>query len=235
MSESQLLLATAASIAFLHTVLGPDHYLVFTMMGRARGWTLRRTLAVTFGCGVGHILSSVLLGVVGLVFGAELGALVRLEGERGDLAGWALLAVGLVYLAWGLRRAGQRRRHSHLHHHEGVAHAHEHDHHREHAHVHDARAGGSLAPWAIFVVFVLGPCEALIPLFMYPAARQSPSLVLWVALVFGLVTLLTMMASVAALFLGLRRFALPSLARWDHALAGGTIALCGGAITFLGL
>ena len=56
MNEAQLLLLTAAAIAFLHTVLGADHYVVFTAMGKAHGWRLARTLRVTLYCGVGHVL-----------------------------------------------------------------------------------------------------------------------------------------------------------------------------------
>jgi len=235
MNEAQVLLFTAASIAMLHTILGPDHYLVFTAMGKARGWTLSRTLRVTFYCGTGHVLSSVLIGAVGLLLGSQLASLVKIEGLRGNLAGWALLAFGLVYFAWGLRRAGQSRRHSHVHVHEDVVHDHEHDHREDHTHVHDRESGSSITPWAMFIVFVLGPCEALIPLFMYPAAQQSVALVVAVALVFGVVTLMTMMGAVFVTSVGLEKLKLPSLGRWEHAIAGASVAACGGAISFIGL
>ncbi|MBT8092319.1 MAG: sulfite exporter TauE/SafE family protein [Gammaproteobacteria bacterium] len=234
MYDAQVLLFTAASIGFLHTILGPDHYVVFSVMGKARGWTLAKTLRVTMICGAGHVLSSLLLGAVGLLLGARLASLQAFEGLRGGLAGWALLAFGLMYFAWGLREAGRGRRHSHIHVHEDVVHDHEHDHRSEHSHVHDNKRD-AITPWAIFIIFVLGPCEALIPLLMYPAAQQSAALVLWVALVFGLVTVATMMAAVAITTLGLDKLKLPSSGRWAHAAAGASIAACGIAITFLGL
>ena len=87
----------------------------------------------------------------------------------------------------------------------------------------------------MFIVFVLGPCEALIPLFMYPAAQQSGALVVTVALVFGVVTLLTMLACVAATTIGLEKLKLPSTGRYAHAVAGASVALCGGAISFIGM
>ncbi len=235
MTEAQILVLTAAAIAFLHTVMGPDHYLVFTAMGKARNWSLTRTLRITTICGVGHVLSSVVIGAVGIVLGAQLTSLVAIEGARGNLAGYALLAFGLVYFAWGLRKAGRAHRHSHIHVHEDVVHDHEHDHHTDHAHVHAEGAKNSITPWAMFIVFVLGPCEALIPLFMYPAAQQSGALVVTVALVFGVVTLLTMLACVAATTIGLEKLKLPSTGRYAHAVAGASVALCGGAISFIGL
>ena len=55
--------ATAATIGFVHTVTGPDHYLPFVVIGRARNWRLKRTLGVTVLCGIGHVLGSVALGL----------------------------------------------------------------------------------------------------------------------------------------------------------------------------
>ncbi len=234
-----ILLATAASIAFVHTILGPDHYLVFVAMGKARGWSLARTLRITALCGVGHVLSSVAIGAVGILIGAELTRLVAIESGRGSLAGWALLAFGLVYFAWGIKRIGRGHTHTHVHSHGDVVHSHAHDHSREHAHPHldgeGSRKGASVTPWAMFVIFVLGPCEALIPLFMYPAAQQSSSLVFAVALVFGVVTILTMLGAVALSMIGLSRFRFQGLERYSHAIAGASIVACGGAINFAGL
>lgn len=235
MNEAQVLLLTAASIAFLHTILGPDHYLVFTAMGKARAWSLGRTLRITLVCGLGHILGSVIIGLVGIAAGVQLASLTAIEGMRGNLAGWALLAFGLVYFAWGLKQAGRSYRHSHVHVHEDVVHDHEHDHQSEHAHVHAAGARNAITPWAMFIIFVLGPCEALIPLFMYPAAQQSAGLVIAVALVFGTVTLLTMLACVVATTIGVERLRLPTSGRYAHAAAGALVACCGAAISFIGI
>jgi len=233
MNEAQILILTAASIAFLHTILGPDHYLVFTVMGKARRWRLSKTLRVTLFCGVGHVLSSVVIGGVGILVGAQLASLVEIEGVRGSLAGWALLAFGLMYFAWGLKKAGRAHRHSHIHIHEDVVHDHEHDHRSDHSHVHE-KPGSAITPWAMFIIFVLGPCEALIPLFMYPAATQSAGLVMSVAIVFGIVTLATMLAAVALTTIGIEKLNLPSLGRWEHAVAGASVAACGAAISFIG-
>ena len=233
--ESQILLLTAASIAFVHTILGPDHYLVFTAMGKARGWSLKRTLHITTLCGLGHILSSVAIGTVGLLLGTQLSKLVDIESARGDLAGWALLGFGLVYFSWGLRKAGRAHTHSHVHAHGDQVHDHVHDHRSEHMHAHESGVGSAITPWAMFIVFVLGPCEALIPLFMYPAAQQSAALVVSVALVFGVVTLMTMLGAVALTTIGIEKLKLPSMGRYAHAVAGASIVICGGAIGLLGL
>ena len=60
-NELRLLVLTAASLGFVHTVLGPDHYLPFTVLAKARKWSISKTAVITCLCGAGHVLSSVVL------------------------------------------------------------------------------------------------------------------------------------------------------------------------------
>lgn len=60
---------TAATIGFVHTVFGPDHYLPFVVMSRARKWSLMKTALLTLFCGLGHIMSSIVLGALGILLG----------------------------------------------------------------------------------------------------------------------------------------------------------------------
>lgn len=234
--EIMVLAMSAAGVAFVHTLLGPDHYLPFAAMARARRWSLPKTVRITLACGAGHLAGSLLLGLVGIYAGIQLSALEWVEGARGNLAAWLLIGFGLAYTAWGLRRAARNRPHSHWHTHGGVTHAHKHSHHREHAHLHAASPGdGALAPWLIFVIFVLGPCEPLIPLLMYPAAQESLAGVLAVTLVFGTVTVLTMVLAVVLSLKGLEQLKLRRFERFAHAMAGSAILACGLAVAFLGL
>lgn len=235
-NEITILTITAASLGFFHTLLGPDHYLPFIVMGRARKWSLAKTASITAVCGVGHIAGSVLLGMVGIAVGIGVTRLEALESVRGNIAAWLLIGFGLVYFAWGLRRAIKNRPHEHRHFHAGgIAHIHEHTHTKEHAHAHEEEGKASITPWVLFTIFVLGPCEPLIPLLMYPAAKSSVSGVALVAGVFGGVTVATMMAVVMVSTLGISRLPMKPIERYSHAIAGATIALSGLAIQFLGL
>ncbi|MCK6456682.1 MAG: sulfite exporter TauE/SafE family protein [Phycisphaerae bacterium] len=230
-----MLCGTAAFIGLIHTLLGPDHYVPFVVMAQAGRWSLARTLAITIVCGAGHVLGSVVLGGAGIALGAAMYRLAWIESIRGDVAGWLLLGFGLAYMAWGVRRAVRNRPHSHVHSHaDGTVHAHEHTHHREHAHAHADEAAPSMTPWILFTIFVFGPCEPLIPLLMYPAARHSPLGVAAVTLVFGVVTIATMTAVVWAAYCGLMRLHAARMARYSHAAAGFALAACGLAVT-LGL
>jgi sulfite exporter TauE/SafE len=246
-----LLILTAASIGFIHTLLGPDHYVPFVAMGAARRWSTRKTLWITSLCGLGHVLGSVLIGFVGIGIGVSLHKLEWLEGVRGDTAAWLLTGFGLAYLAWGLKKAWRARPHSHEHvHGDGLFHEHRHDHEGPHlhphvqlrpiAHVHphsrlDAGKVRSVTPWALFVIFVLGPCEPLIPVLMYPASQHSVWGTVAVVLAFGTATIATMLGVVYLASRGLERLPLDTAERYSHALAGAALSLCGLGIVFLGL
>ncbi len=232
--ELVILTITAASIGLVHTLLGPDHYLPFVVLSRARGWTKWKTAVITTLCGIGHVASSVLLGVIGIALGVAVSRLAWIESARGDIAAWLLIAFGLIYMVWGLRRAIRNRPHSHVHAHAGGdVHIHDHTHQQSHVHPHDhSRTARSLTPWVLFTIFVFGPCEPLIPILMYPAAAESTLGVVTVATVFGVVTIATMLAVVLLLAFGLERLPTRGLERYSHALAGLAILLCGVAIHF---
>jgi nickel/cobalt exporter len=231
------LLGTAAFIGFVHTVTGPDHYIPFIAMSRVGRWSFPKTISITFACGIGHVLSSVLLGFLGIAASLAVAKLEWFEGVRGDLAAWLLLGFGSVYMVWGIRRAIRNRPHAHAHVHvDGSIHRHVHTHHDEHAHPHgvpvgrDEAATGSMTPWILFTIFVFGPCEPLIPILMYPALKLNFWSVAVVAGVFALFTIGTMLTIVAAAYWGLVRLSSSRLERYSHAIAGFALAACGGAM-----
>ncbi len=234
MQNIWLLAGTAATLGFVHTLIGPDHYLPFIVISRARKWSLSKTMWISFLCGLGHVLSSVVLGFIGIGLGLAVGHLEKIEGTRGGIAAWLLIGFGLAYFVWGLRKAYRSKPHQHVHYHpDGQAHAHTHTHEADHLHVHEEKK--NLTPWVLFLIFVFGPCEPLIPLVMYPAAQHSISGVIIVTAAFGLTTILTMLTIIALSSWGLSFVRLGILERFSHALAGGIIFVSGLAVQFLGL
>ncbi len=209
-NELTALIVTAASIGFLHTLLGPDHYLPFVAISKARNWTAGKTTLLTIICGFGHVLGSVVLGIVGVALGTVVSKLEAFESFRGELAAWLLIAFGIAYLSWGLRRALRKEQHTH--------------------HIQHKGKNSNITPWVIFIIFVLGPCEPLIPILMYPAAKSSFSGMLIVTAVFALTTITTMTVIVRLLMKGIDLLPLHNLERFSHALAGFIVLMCGVAI-----
>jgi ABC-type nickel/cobalt efflux system permease component RcnA len=143
------------SIIILFTIFYKTSDATINISGQVSGkWTKSKTLWVTALCGIGHVLSSVVLGFVGIALGIAVSNLELVEGVRGDIAAWLLIAFGFVYFAWGLKRAYSNKPHSHAHVHEdGTIHAHEHMHKHEHSHVHES-SKKSLTPWILFTIFI---------------------------------------------------------------------------------
>lgn len=227
-NETVILAMTAASIGFIHTLLGPDHYLPFILLARAGKWSKLRASVVILLCGLGHVLSSVVLGLLGIAFGIAVFKLESIELARGDFAAWMMIIFGLTYFAWGISKVARKKFNGHHHHH-------------SHSHVHlgkkhiDLNNEQNLTTGVLFAFFILGPCEPLIPLLMYPAARNSMMDVTIVTLVFGVVTIGTMLGIVLLSFWSLSKIHLGPAEKYSHALAGFAIFLCGVAVKFLGL
>ena len=238
MDQQTVVMTAVVSTAFFHTITGPDHYLPFIMIGRVRNWSAFKTSLLTFVCGLGHVLSSIVLAVIAIFFGKLLTKIQWVEEARGELAAWLLIAFGFFYMAWGIKQALKNREHKHKHEHEdGSVHEHTHNHHEGHCHFHmnvleDKK---KITPWVLFIIFVLGPCEPMIPLMIAPASQGNIAGVIWVASVFTAVTVLTMLGLVLCSLYGLNRISLKKLERYSHALAGGSIMACGLAMQFLGL
>lgn len=227
-TETTILAVTAASLGFFHTLAGPDHYVPFIMIARARKWSLVKTWWITLFCGLGHILSAILLGAVGLALGLTLGKIKAFDAFRDNLIAWLFIAFGLVYFVWGIRKAVKNEPHTHLHHHEDEdGHTHGHTHNDEHLHVHDQGSEANITPWVLFAIFVFGPCEVLIPLLMYPAAKNSLMDAAIVTAIFGAVTIATMIGVITLSLLGFNLFPMRKLERYTHALAGMAIIICG--------
>jgi len=209
-----LFYASALVAGITHTLLGPDHYLPFVALAKARSWNLRKALGVTVACGLAHLASAVALAALATRFAGFLPRLELIEGLRGDAAAWALVAFGLSYGAWGLRKAlggssGAR---------EG------------------APRGDRLAQTVLFLVFAVGPCEPLIPLYMAGAAAGSPASALPATIVFGAATVATMAATVGLSLGAFGSLRVPArFARFSHALAGGVMGSCGLAMAAFGL
>jgi len=230
-----LLSVTAVSLGFLHTLLGPDHYLPFIVLSQAKGWTAKKTMVITFLCGLGHVLSSVVLGLIGIAVGISVHKLVGIESHRGSIAGWLFIAFGLVYMVISIRNLIKKHRHSHSHFHfGGDKHEHEHDHTEHHTHLHE-RDVVPTTPWILFLIFVFGPCEPLIPILMYPAAENNIAGMIIVTLLFSVTTIATMMSIVLAFRMGLSRINLKPIEKYNHLIAGSLIFFSGIAIQFLGL
>jgi len=205
-----ILLFSACTIALVHT-LAPDHWIPFVSLGRARGWSTAKVLGITAIAGVAHIGSSVAIGAVGMAFGFSLTGLEGIESGRGEIAGLLLIGFGLAYAVWGLKNM------------------------RAHRHK-TIDPSKSTAIWGLIIIFILGPCEPLIPL-MFVAATHSWGVVVIVTAVFALITIVMMLAQTWIVYIGIDILGVTKKLNHHHGhiLAGLVIAVTGLSVMMLGI
>lgn len=229
-TELQILLITAIGIACLHTLTGPDHYLPFIALSKARGWRFGKTLLWTVICGCGHVWSSVLLGLGGAALGWSFSKIEWLENVRGGVAGWVLLLFGLVYGIWGWIRTFQNKKHKHFDTVEdGSIYVYEH----KHGEAVLPKERYKVTPWVMFIIFLLGPCEPMIPLLYFPAAKNNWWGMILLIAVYTFFTLITMLTMVILGYYGISFLKTEKLEKYVHVLGGLTIFICGAGMVFL--
>ena len=184
----------------------------------------------TIICGCGHIWSSVLLGLCGAAIGWSFAELGSIESVRGGVAAWTLLGFGLIYSIWGLMKAQKGRGHKHFDIDEDSVYVFEH----RHGEAVMPKDRHKVTPWVMFIIFLLGPCEPMIPLLYFPAAKNSLTTMLMLIVVYTIFTLLTMIVMVALGYYGISFFKTNKLERYMHALGGVTIFICGLVMVFMG-
>ncbi len=235
-----LLLATVLAVGVLHTMV-PDHWAPIVVLARQQGWSIVRTARSAALAGLGHVTTTLLLGVLLWVVGAALAA--RYAHLVSLVSAAALLAFGL-WIAYGgwkeVRGSGTHDHghshlgHAHLHAHDtGLQHVHWHEHHDAdwHAveggvatiHAHDHSASGRTA---LLLILGSSPMVEGIPAFL-SASTKGPALLGAMAVVFGVSTIATYVVLCVAGVRGLQRTSLGPLEKYGEVLSGLFVAAVG--------
>lgn len=232
MNDYAVLLLTTISIALLHTLSGPDHYLPFIVLSKAKKWSLSKTLLITFFCGLGHVGSSLLIGYAIVFLGWNISKVAMFENLRASWSSWAFVVLGFIYTLWSVYLLAKNRVHKHFDLDDP-----------DDVYVYNHKHGGlvnpqqrfKVTPWVLFIIFVGGPCEPLIPLLLYPAIKHSLINTLQISAVFTFTTLFVMLSIVSLGYLGINIISSPRLHKYANLLAGITLLCSGLAMVFLGL
>ena len=234
MTELSVLLISAFSLGFIHTLAGPDHYVPFIVLSKALKWSQPKTLWITFISGIGHVGSSVIIGIAGILLGFGVNQLESVESGRGNIVAWLLIAFGLAYLIFGIIRFFKPSIHAHLPRFlqpksiRNLPHLSS-----ENIDTEKVKAFNT-TPWILFLIFVFGPCEVLIPLLIYPASDIHIAGMFMVAGVFGISTITTMLVIVYLGFKGIKSINLGHNEKYFHLIAGITIVILGLGMKFFG-
>jgi hypothetical protein len=127
-----LLIGAVAGVGVLHTIV-PDHWVPITLIARQRGWSKAETARAALQAGSGHVLSTLLIGLVvwfaGIAVAARFGHVVETASSI------ALIAFGGWIAIWAWRELRTTHEHGHSRSHD-FKHLAAHGHHDHHDHIH---------------------------------------------------------------------------------------------------
>ncbi len=205
--QAWLLVAAVIAVGALHTLV-PDHWLPITLIARQRGWTRMQTARAAFGAGLGHTLSTLVIGIIvwlaGVVAAQRFGNIMSLVSSLALIGFGGWIAIG----SWREMR--------------------EHEHQHAHGPGHDYADRGSRT--ALVLILGSSPMVEGIPAF-FAAAKFGPGLIAVMSLCFALSTIATYVALCTLSSAALERLHLGPLERYGEILSGLFIVLVG--IVFL--
>jgi nickel/cobalt transporter (NicO) family protein len=160
---------TGFTVEFFHAAIS-THWLPFVAAGRAQRWTHSKTLLIIALAGTGHVLATVLLGLILTIFGVALSSRIGTWFPR--IAGGLLIGLGLFYI-WR-QPSGHAHSHTHLfskgRYGEG-GHQHEHELKESLAHfrapdISRTRTSDWIAISNLFAMLTFSPREAVLPIYV---------------------------------------------------------------------
>lgn len=208
-STTPALIAAAAGVGFGHAVL-PDHWLPLAVLGRTRRYPLGRVARLSGIAGVGHVVTSLLLGAVIIAIGLQFRS--SIEHAQDTIVGCLLIATGVGFLALAL-----------------TGHGHGHDQHEDHRHEHaEARR---LGPLGVMVPFgaAASPDLTILPVFLAAAAVGAGTAV-FSLVAFAAATILTMVALTLIATFGGYQLTGRWLDRWGNVITAVTLVVIGALI-----
>ena len=161
-----------------------------------------------------------ILAVIASSIGIAINRFDYIEQFRSEIAVWLLISLGLTYFICGIRGVLKKQNHEHLNY-------------------CCSSNNCSRTTLILFIISILGPCEPLIPLIMYPVIQKSILNIFLISFVFGLSTLFVMLFMVFIFIYGsgkiakITKFSL--LEKYGNVLTGGIICTCGLVVKFFGI
>lgn len=230
-ASAGLLILAVAAVGVLHTLV-PDHWAPITVLARQQGWSPARAARAAAIAGVGHTVSTLAIGMVvwlgGLALADHYGHLM------GTLSSLALLGFGSWIMVGSIRELRARDRTDDAHEHLGHAHLHRHADGTEHRHWHEHHGEGSVhehqhetsSRTALLLILGSSPMIEGIPAF-FSASRFGFSLLVVMAVVFGVCTIGTYVIVTLTSLRAIRDVDFGPIERYGEVLSGAFIALLG--------
>jgi nickel/cobalt transporter (NicO) family protein len=206
-------IVTGLIVSALHAAL-PTHWLPFVLAARSQKWSFPKTVSILLIAGIGHILTTALIGAALVWFGLKI---------SDALQNLLVLAASLSLFLFGVYYLFQSRR--------GFSHAHcTHN----HPHTHDYKESSNDG-WAILSLLTLltfSPCESFVPVYV-SAWSLGWFGFFGLTIVLAIGTLSAMIIFMSLAYFGFRQMNLNWLERREKLIIGIVLILFSFAVYYL--
>jgi cytochrome c biogenesis protein CcdA len=205
MDSLSIPLLSAFTLSLVHTLI-PSHWLCFVLVGKAQGWSRKRTLGITAAAGLIHVVVNVTVGAALVFAGRTLLQHEHHEHLLTQISAAILILLGIVYLVAHTLHAG--------HHHEQ-----------------DKALTGKAAVLALSFSLALSPCSASIILtIVATGAGAGWTTILSIAAVLLVTTVPVMLLLVGLTSLGIERLQFSVFERYEKLILGIVFCIVGSLI-----
>ncbi len=223
MIATPALLLAAGGVGFGHAVL-PDHWVPMATVGRTQRYPMAKVARLSAAAGTAHVLVSLVLGAVIIAVGLQFQSTV--ESAQNAIVGGLLIATGVGFTAMEILGYGHSHgEHGHSHGDHGHSHV-EHDG-DEHSHdePHDKARRSALAVMVPFGA-AASPDLTILPVFL-AATTAGVAVAVGSLVVFGAVTILTIVTLTLLATAGGYQIGGEWLDRWGNAFTAAVLVVIG--------
>lgn len=176
----------ALIISLLHALI-PNHWLPVLAIGRKQGWTLAETSRITFIAGLAHVISTLIIGFLLGLIGAELSE--SIETFTQIIGPSILILMGLYFIR-------QHYKHHHFHIDKPEV----------------AKKSKASIIMALVVAMFLSPCMEIEAYFLL-AGTKGWGILIAIAIMYSVITLTGMLLWIRIVYKGLLKL---NWHKWEH-------------------
>ncbi len=185
-------------IALTHAIM-PNHWIPFALIGKGQKWSLMKTIFITAIAGLGHSITTTILGFIIAILGFHITKYAETIAE--PLAGIILIVLGIAFVIVGRLRHGT------------------------HNHNHSKFSDKTIAI-SLFAMMSSSPCVAALPLFLAASTFSWSTLVL-LSIILSATTVSGMLVLATLAYTGVKKINLCSIEEYEKEIIGGILTLIG--------
>lgn len=185
-------------IALTHAIM-PNHWMPFALIGKGQKWSLMKTIFITAIAGLGHSMTTTILGFTIAILGFHITKHAETFAE--PLAGIILILLGIAFVVVGRLRHGT------------------------HNHNHSKFSDKTIAI-SLFAMLSSSPCVAALPLFLAASDFSWGKLAL-LSIILSATTVSGMLVLTILAYTGVKKINLCGVEEHEKEIIGGILIVIG--------